>query len=151
VTRRWEVAVAALVAAGACARLEHDVGPLLAGMCDNADGDPGAKLSFAGQIRPLLDRDTAGCSCHMPLSGGPGMATQLSGLDLSSWASLRSGGFNSGAQIVVGGQPCDSILYQKISDAPPFGSRMPLTGPPYLSAAELQLVHDWIAEGAEDN
>jgi len=148
---RADLAIAALLAAGACARLEPDVGPLLAGTCDNADTDPAAKVSFAERIRPLLNRPTAGCSCHMPSSGGQGPATELSGLDLSSWTALRAGGINSGPQIVIAGEPCDSILYQKVSDAPPFGSRMPLDGPPFLSADELQLVHDWIAEGAENN
>jgi hypothetical protein len=61
------------------------------------------------------------------------------------------GGFHSGAQIVVAGDPCASIMYQKLSDAPPFGSRMPLNGPPFWTDDELQLLHDWIAEGASDN
>ena len=143
-------AVAALAAAGACA-LEPDVGPLLASTCSDADTQPGTTVSFAAQIRPILDRPMAGCSCHMPVAGGPGMATQLSGLSLGSYAALRDGGFNSGPEIVIAGQPCASILYQKVSDAPPFGSRMPLSGPPFLTADELQLIHDWIAEGAADN
>jgi hypothetical protein len=146
---RW-LALAALATASACA-LEPDVGPLLAGSCSDTDTHPDRVVSFAAQIRPILDRPMAGCSCHMPLPGGPGMATQLSGLSLSSYASLREGGVNSGSQIVIAGQPCASILYQKVSDAPPFGSRMPLTGPPFLTSDELALIHDWIAEGAANH
>jgi hypothetical protein len=37
---------------------------------------------------------------------------------------------------------------QKISAAPPFGARMPLDGPPFLSASQIQVISDWIAEGA---
>ena len=32
-----------------------------------------------------------------------------------------------------------------------FGARMPLDGPPYLSLTDLQLISDWIVEGAHDN
>jgi hypothetical protein len=140
-----------LVAAAACAQLEPDVGPLLAGACDNADTNPASGVSFATQIRPLLSRPMAGCGCHMPSAAGAGPATQITGLDLGTLASLRAGGHNSGSQIVIAMEPCSSVLYQKIDDAPPFGSRMPLGGPPFLTDEEINLIHDWIAEGAADN
>ena len=135
---------------GACV-LEPDVGPRLAGVCDNTDTNPGSSVSFSLDIRPLIARQSGGCGCHLPSSTGAGTGTQLSGLDLSSFASLRAGGANSGAQVVVAGAPCASIMYQKLSDSPPFGSRMPLNGPPFFNADQLQLLHDWIAEGARDN
>lgn len=141
------IALAGLAGCG----LAPDVGPQLAGTCDNADRDPDVEVSFSQQIRPLIVRGMGGCGCHLPTAGGAGPATQITGLDLSSLASLRAGGHNSGARVVVPLQPCDSVMYQKVSDAPPFGSRMPLNGPPYLSADELALLHDWIAEGALDN
>lgn len=142
-----------LAAIAACA-LEPDVGPRIAGSCDDADTRPETSVSFATDIRPLINRPggaAGGCSCHVPNSGGTGTGTLLSGLDLSSMTSLRAGGLNSGSQIVVAGQPCRSIMYQKLSISPPFGSRMPLNGPPFWSADELRLLHDWIAEGANDN
>jgi len=148
-TSRTALAAVALAVLGACA-LEPDVGPLLAGTCKNADRNPDARVSFANDIRPLFNRTTAGCGCHMPSAAGPGTGTQLSGLDLSSLASLRVGGASSGSRIVVAGEPCSSILYLKIEQAPPFGSRMPLGGPA-LSDVEEDLVHDWIAEGANNN
>lgn len=141
------VAACALAACG----LEPDVGPLLAGSCNNADSDPTVTVSFSEKVRPLLSRPMAGCSCHMPTASGVGPGTAISGLDLSSLSSLRAGGHNSGGQIVVAMEPCQSILYQKIDDAPPFGSRMPLGGPPFLTREEEALIHDWIAEGALDN
>ena len=130
--------------------IEPDVGKPLAGACDNADTDEAMVVSFRGEIRPLIARSRSGCSCHLPSSTGPGPGTRLGGLDLSSLSSLRAGGFNSAASIVVPAQPCDSVLYQKLYEAPPFGSRMPLGGP-YWSDEELALLHDWIAEGAADN
>jgi hypothetical protein len=131
--------------------LTPDVGPLLAGTCDNADSRSGSAVSFRADILPLVNRQVGGCSCHLPSAGGAGTGTQLSGLNLSSFDDLREGGSISGDRIIVAGSPCSSILYQKLSDAPPFGSRMPLNGPPFLTADELRLVHDWIAEGAANN
>jgi hypothetical protein len=87
----------------------------------------------------------------MPTAAGPGPATVITGLDLSSLSSLRAGGRNSGPRIVVDLAPCESILFQKVDVAPPFGSRMPLGGPPFLSEDEIRLLHDWIAEGGNDN
>ncbi|HET7501852.1 MAG TPA: hypothetical protein VFK02_12635 [Kofleriaceae bacterium] len=143
-------AVIATLGFAACG-LQPDVGPLLAGTCENTDTNPAVTVSFAREIRPLLSRPMAGCGCHMPTASGVGPGTAISGLDLSSLASLRVGGHNSSGQIVVAMAPCDSILYQKVEDAPPFGSRMPLGGPPYLTPEEELLLHDWIAEGALDN
>jgi hypothetical protein len=138
-------ALLALAAAG-CS-VVPDVGPRLAGTCDDTDSrSAGKPVSFAGDLQPLILRNMGGCSCHLN-----GIGTQLAGLNLSSVSTLRRGGFNSGSRIVVPGDPCNSILYQKVSDGPPFGSRMPLNGPPFWTADEIQLLHDWIAEGANDN
>lgn len=140
-----------MIGLAGCA-LAPDVGEPLAGACSNADTNPALAVSFREQIRPILTRaPMAGCTCHLPTAAGASTAIQLSGLDMSSLASLRAGGLHSGAGIVVAGQPCSSILYQKIDEAPPFGSRMPLGGPPFLTGAEIDLFHDWIAEGAADN
>jgi hypothetical protein len=142
---------AALAGLPACTQLEPDVGGLLAGGCKDVDSDPGRPISFAGDVRPLLDRPLGGCSCHLPNGTGPGPGIQLAGLNLVSYATLRAGGASSGPRIAIPGQPCDSLLYLKIGTAPPFGSRMPLNGPPYYTPAEIQLISDWIAEGALDN
>lgn len=112
--------------------------------CDNTDSDPAVAVSFALNVRPLMTRSPGGCaSCHL------GRVT--SGLDLSSYESMRRGGVNSGPRAIVSSEPCSSILLQKIGRTPPFGSRMPFNGPPYFTAAELLLVRDWIAEGAANN
>ncbi len=144
-------ALAGLVIAtvAACA-LKPDVGPLLAGSCDDTDTNPDVSVSFSAQIRPLITRSVGGCSCHLPGASGPTNAIQISGLDLSSFASLRAGGVTSGTRIVIPMMPCESVLYQKLDNTPPFGNRMPLGGP-FFTADELALVHDWIAEGGADN
>ena len=142
--------LAAITTASACAKIDPDVGPLLAGACDDADSDPNHTVSFNHDLRPIISSPT-GCSCHLSNTGaGPGPATAITGLDLGSYQTMLQGGHNSGPNIIIANQPCESILYQKIDVAPPFGSRMPLGLPP-LSDAQIQLFHDWIAEGALDN
>jgi hypothetical protein len=144
-------AIVAGAVVGALAACVPDVGPPLAGSCSDAHSDPAHAVSFRSQIRPVIARPMAGCNCHLPTAAGSTTAIQLSGLNLSTLSNLRAGGLHSGAQVIVAGQPCSSILYQKVDEAPPFGSRMPLGGPPYLSETEIALIHDWIAEGAADN
>lgn len=129
-----------------------DVGEPLAGTCDSDDSDPDVDISFALDLRPVMNRPRgeAGCSCHTPTNGTPS-GIELGGLDLGSWHAMRQGGRQSGSEIVVAGDPCSSILIEKITETPGFGARMPLDGEPYLTGEEIQMFRDWIAEGASDN
>lgn len=121
---------------------QDDSGPFLAGLC--GDSDPTTNVSFAREVRPLTTKSPGGClSCHG--------AAQTSGFSLGSYEALRRGGQNSGTRIIVPGKPCESVIVQKLSLAPPFGARMPYNGPPYFTANELTIVRDWIAEGANNN
>jgi hypothetical protein len=146
--------VVVLACAGCIDKLGPEVGPLRVdassetGGCD-ADGDPAHTVSFSADIVGNVFAHNGCTSCHTPGGDNP-IGLQMSGLDLSSYSTLRTGGGRSGAQIVIDGMPCESILYQKLGPAPPFGERMPRGKPP-LGAADLALVHDWIAEGAHDN
>lgn len=131
---------------------EPDVGSLQNAPCSNEDTDPDVDVSFRDEILPLvLNPEPLGClQCHAP-NAPTSFGFEVSGLDLSSLDTARRGGRNSDGIAIVPGQPCESVLYQKVSPGPPFGARMPLGGPPYLSESLLQLIHDWIAEGANDN
>ena len=145
-----QMAMLALLALPATACFEEpDVGDPLAGGCKAADSDPEVEVSFGAEIQPLFDRSSmeGGCGCHNP--GGVGVS--LSGFDMSSLTSIRRGGATSGNKIVVAGDPCGSTLLQKLGSSPAIGARMPLNGPPFFTAEEQMLVHDWIAEGAKDN
>jgi hypothetical protein len=140
--------VAATVAAGCVDDFKPEVGPPLASSCGDGDSNPAANVSFSSDIAPLLAEK---CSrCHTPGGAAP-VGFEIGGLDVSSYASLRAGGVVSGTRIVVDGQACASALVQKLRPEVPFGARMPLNGPPFLDAAQIQLVHDWIAEGAREN
>jgi len=132
--------------------VEPDVGDPVRPLCTDEDSDPGTPVSFSDQIETaLLDRGDLACvDCHSSGGANP-LGLHTSGLSLSSYASLRRGGDRSGADIVLPGRPCESILLQKVGEAPPFGARMPLDGPPFLTPEERQLISDWIAEGANDD
>ncbi|MFO0746603.1 MAG: hypothetical protein U1F43_13175 [Myxococcota bacterium] len=139
----------ALAGAGlAACDLEPDVGKPLNSRCSNLDSDPAVDISFARDVRPLLARRCS--ACHFPGSENA-IGFRLAGLDLSGYATLLKGGVRSAGTITVAGSPCDSIIIKKVSPGPPFGSRMPLNGPPFLAPSEIGLIHDWIAEGARDN
>jgi hypothetical protein len=142
----------ALAATGCLDTLGPDVGPPLRAACSNEDSDPATAVHFATDLQSaVFSRVVTGCvRCHTP-GGVTPIGLQISGLDLSSYATLRAGGIQSEMTIVVPGEPCASVLLQKIGTAPPFGARMPLDGPPYLDARDIQMVADWIAEGANDD
>jgi hypothetical protein len=137
--------LALLLLAGCLDAIGPEVGAPLAARCIDEDSNPGADVSFARDIRPLLTPRCTGCH------GPGGLGFEVARLDLTSYSALRAGGVTGGSGIVVPGQPCESVLVQKIGEGPPFGARMPLSGPPFLTDAQQALIHDWIAEGASEN
>jgi hypothetical protein len=129
--------------AGSCVdTFEPEVGELTAGVCKNDDSDP----DNAVPPQKILDHLQMGCGCHNPT--GSAIAIDSTAFSVGSWSSIKRGGNNSRDKIIIAGDPCGSYLYQKLSDAPPLGARMPPSGP-YWSRAEMQELHDWIAEGAD--
>ncbi len=140
------------LAAGCLETFGPDVGAPLAGAGDGSpgcapDSNPSVQVSFSVDIEGGVFRRGDCDGCHT----SDGLGVRQSGLDLRSYTTLRTGGGRSGAAIVIDRDPCASILVQKIEPGPPFGRRMPYNGPPYLSATDIQLVRDWISEGARDN
>lgn len=127
-----------------------DLGAPLGNKCRNRDGDPDNDVGFAEDVLTSVFRTKGMClPCHDPKGDRPEGYLD-SGLDLTTHGALMAGGANSAHDIVIPGEPCSSRLYLKLGAAPPSGSRMPLQLPA-LSAEQLNLVHDWIAEGAKDN
>jgi hypothetical protein len=139
----------ALPAAACVDMLGPEVGPLADNRCELTDSDPATIVSFASDLLggALGRTDTDCVRCHT--AGGGGLRD--SGLDLGSYATLRLGGNRSRQTIVVAGDPCASVLVQKLGPAPPCCARMPRNGPPYLPASDVALITDWILEGAHDN
>jgi hypothetical protein len=137
-----------------CSSFEPTTGPPGPSQCVNADSDPSAAVNFHQQIRPLLNRrlnnaSGPGCSeCHYPF-GDIRTGIDQGELDLSTLGALRRGGITSGASIVVPGCPCDSALVLKLLGVySPALTQMPKWAPRAWTPTEIQLVSDWIAEGA---
>ncbi|MDF2695319.1 MAG: hypothetical protein K0S65_3702, partial [Labilithrix sp.] len=121
--------------------------------CVDADSDPSKPVVFKTDIRPLMNggvAGTKGCKqCHYG-SNAAGTREGLleTGLDLEKLQTLRRGGRRTPPDsIVVAGKPCSSAIVKKLQGT--FGdARMPKNGP-YWDATKIQLVIDWIAEGAQ--
>ncbi|MFQ5640653.1 MAG: hypothetical protein ACE5IR_21955 [bacterium] len=119
-------------------------------------GDPEGG-GFIDQIQSVFDTNCT--RCHSP--GGIGFI-QTGGNDNNGLDLTRGNAYGklvnqptfeepgTAPQLrVAPGDPDGSYIIQKISsDSPKFGRRMPLDGPPYLSQADIQLIRDWITEGA---
>jgi len=100
-------------------------------------GTAGTVWSFSADILPWLTR--YGCAgCH----GGNG------GLYVDTQPHLLQGGNHGPA--VTPGNADGSLIIQKLSANPPFGSRMPQGGP-YLTDSAVQKLKEWINQGAPDN
>ena len=144
---RSGLAAIVLAGTGCLEALGPELGPEIPA-CVPEDSDPQRSISFRTDV--LAGLLAVKCAkCHTPEAVNP-IGITIGGLELSNYASLRAGGMTSGSTIVVDGDPCRSVVSQKLGDAPPFGARMPRGGP-YLELAEQQVIIDWIAEGARDN
>ena len=143
--------LAAVLLSGCLERFGPDVGPLATSSGDGTtcagDSDPARAISYRMDLEMGVFERGKCTSCH----SNNGSGANQSGLDLGTYARLRTGGGRSGTAIVIDGDPCGSILVQKIELSPPFGRRMPYNGPPYLSSQDIAVVRDWIVEGARDN
>jgi hypothetical protein len=93
--------------------------------------------SFRNQVVPFFMN--YGCDgCH----GGNG------GLNVQTVAQLMSGGIHGPA--IISGKADSSLIVKKLSPNPPFGDRMPRSGP-YLADSTYQVLKSWINQGAKDN
>jgi len=100
---------------------------------------PPSTVSFQRDVKTILSSARAGCTgCH----GG------TNGLYLDTRTDLLRGGQHGPA--ITPGNSAGSLLVKKISQNPPFGDRMPQGGFP-LSDASIQMIKDWIDQGALDN
>lgn len=144
-------AVALLVAGGvSCTALEPETGDLRMA-CVDTDSDPNRPVVFKTDIRPLIAGEVAGTkgckSCHYETTGTR-EGYDATDLSLENLGDIRKGGRNTPPNyILVPGKPCSSAIVRKLQGT--FGdARMPKGGP-YWDAAKIQLVVDWIAEGAK--
>ena len=95
-----------------------------------------AKVSFTGQIQPILARQCA--MCHQPQS-------KQADLVLTSFAGFRQGGRKGPA--FTPGQPDESLVIKYLTGA--LEPRMPMGGK--LADDQINLFREWIREGALDD
>lgn len=138
-----------LALAPACSFIQPETGDRLTACVDD-DSDPLTPVSFAKDIRPLINGTVVGskpcAKCHYGTAPSH-EGLDASGFNLETLDLLRKGGRRTSGDVVVPGKPCSSSVIQKIRGTYE-GARMPKGGP-YLSPAQAQLWMDWIAEGAK--
>lgn len=98
-----------------------------------------AQIDYESEIQPIFSNNCT--SCH----GGE------SGVTLSSYSAvMNSVGDQYETEIVDPGNPSNSPIVDKISSSnPEHGVRMPQNADP-LSTDEINLIRDWIDEGATE-
>ena len=94
-------------------------------------GDPNAAICFERDILPIFNSKCAMSGCH-------DAGTAAEGYNLSNYRKIVSRG-------LVKGKPNSSELYEVVVD-----NEMPPKGYTKLSAAEKQMLYDWIADGAKN-
>lgn len=91
-------------------------------------------ISFVGNVMPILE---AKCiKCH-------GVETKKEGLDLRTYETLIAGSRNG--SVITAGDPANSVLVDLIQRG-----KMPNRGPK-VTPEELQIIIDWINQGALNN
>ena len=95
-----------------------------------------AKVDFVKQIKPLLERSCMKCHGAIKPKGKLRLDTR----------ELTFKGGRSG-EVIVPGDPDDSLLYELITLPADDDDVMPAEGKP-LTKAETDLIRDWIKEGA---
>lgn len=94
----------------------------------------GATVSFARDVLPIIESRCV--NCH------GGERTQ-EGLDLTSHASLMAGSDNGA--VVIPGDAVNSLLVELVTN-----QKMPKRGPK-LTPPQVQVITDWVNQGALDN
>ncbi len=94
----------------------------------------GATVSFANDILPIIESRCIGCH------GGD---RTEEGLDLKAHASIMAG--SSNGPVIVPGDAENSLLVEMVAT-----QKMPKRGPK-LTPPQVQLITDWVNQGALDN
>jgi hypothetical protein len=99
-------------------------------------------VSFNLDVLPILANHCV--KCHQP--GGAGF--EASGLDLRGFDALMQG--TKHGKIIVPGNPLSSTLMVLIDGRADPSIRMPHNEQPLLKQ-QVEIVHDWIKQGAKNN
>lgn len=94
----------------------------------------GTNVSFAGNVMPIMESKCI--KCH-------GVESTKEGLNLMNYDNLMAGSFNG--QVLIPGDAANSLFVQLIVEG-----EMPNRGPK-LTPEELQVIIDWVNQGALNN
>ncbi len=103
---------------------------------DDEDNDTTNVISYTVDIQPIFNSYCI--VCHGTWGG----------LNLTTYSYLMNGGDNG--IVVIPGNSEESNLVLKLGTTPPFGEQMPLQNPP-LSDIQIDLIKNWINDGAKNN
>lgn len=107
---------------------------------ESGNTDP---VSYASQIEPIFQVSCGGSFCHV--------GETTAGVDLTSYAAtMTSMGTQYQSLIILAGNASESPILDKLTDSPRFGARMPLNKSRLL-ANEINLIQNWIDQGANNN
>ncbi|MFN1833836.1 hypothetical protein AB2B38_001135 [Balneola sp. MJW-20] len=101
------------------------------------------EVSYSRDIQPIFNSTCGGGGCHV---NNTAFGVNLTDYDRT----MNSRGNQYGTEVVIIGDAEASPLIDKVEPNPDFGSRMPLGANP-LSPTQIQLIRDWIDQGAKDN
>jgi len=124
----------------AAALLISAVGPRATQAEEPARPADATQVSYYKQIRPIFQAQCQGC--HQP-------AKDSGGYVMTAFDQMLAGG-ESEMRAIVPGKPADSYLLELIRPNEQGAVSMPKDRPP-LSAAEIELIEKWIAQGATDD
>ena len=102
---------------------------------------PGAKVDYGRDVQPILSNYCY--HCH-----GPDTASRKAGLRLDLREKALAFKNKEGKRTIVPGKPEESELVRRIESHDP-DAMMPQDKEKLLNAAQIRLLRDWIAQGAE--
>ena len=105
----------------------------------STQGERPKAYTYVKDIAPIVSKYCL--NCHGTDTENP------SELFMDDFESLMKGGKHGVA--IVPGKPTESILYVKMMPDPPFGKQMP-RGRKKISPEEVQMIYDWIEQGAKE-
>ncbi len=104
----------------------------------------GVASESAGKVSTYTDVATVVAKYHCAVCHGG--AEPRAGLSLDDYKSMMKGGKHG--PVIVPGSPEKSELIRRLQGMSE--PRMPYTGPPWLSDAEVATIEQWIAAGARE-
>lgn len=115
----------------------------------NGNGD--TTVSFSTQVQPIFTSNCAGCHSSGGIDDLFGIELRLTAAESFAKLVNQPSVQDTSLTIVIPGDSASSLIIAKIdSGSPPVGARMPLFGP-VLSQSQIDLIKNWIDQGAMNN